>query len=369
VNRHADAPDGPAPLADARARTTFRRRLLAWYRAAARDLPWRRTREPYLILLSEVMLQQTRVETVIDHFERFRRAFPTARDLAAAREEDVLRHWAGLGYYRRARNLHAAARHIATDHAGRVPTTFESLLQLPGIGRYTAGAVASIAGGEPVPVVDGNVKRVLARLYRIAARIDDARTIERIWELADTLLARRSPGDFNQALMELGARVCTPRNPRCNECPVQQHCAAARAGLASTLPVRKRKPAVPRITLAAAAIIDRHRLLLVQRPAGGLLGGMWTLPAIETASPHDLTAAIRAGLDLEIELGAALGTVTHIFTHRRWQVHVWSARRVAGRLRATSWPAARWIPTAQAETRAHARIDRKLIALAAQSHE
>jgi A/G-specific adenine glycosylase len=215
----------------------LRRALLDWYRANRRDLPWRATRDPYAIWISEAMLQQTRVETAIPYYERFLARFPDLQTLADADSDDVLGVWAGLGYYSRARNLHAAARIVVDEHAGELPDDAEALRSLPGVGRYTAGAVASIAFDRPEPVVDGNVSRVFARLRGIRDDVRKAATVRRLWEEAAALVRGPHPGDLNQALMELGARVCTPRAPRCPVCPVAHHCEAQRGGDAEALPV------------------------------------------------------------------------------------------------------------------------------------
>ena len=214
-----------------------RRALLAWYRANRRELPWRATRDPYAIWVSEAMLQQTRVETAIPYYERFLERFPDVAALASADLDDVLGAWAGLGYYSRARNLHAAARLVAERHGGEVPDDVEQLRALPGVGRYTAGAIASIAFDRPEPVVDGNAARVLTRLHDIREDVRSARVARRLWEESAALVRGPQPGLLNQALMELGARVCTPRAPRCPTCPLLRHCAAYRAGDPESLPV------------------------------------------------------------------------------------------------------------------------------------
>ncbi|MBI3119584.1 MAG: A/G-specific adenine glycosylase, partial [Candidatus Hydrogenedentes bacterium] len=216
----------------------IRRALLAWYRQEARDLPWRRTADPYRIWISEVMLQQTRVDQGLPYYERFLDAFPDLATLAAASEDQVLKAWEGLGYYTRARNLHKTAQTVAEQHGGKLPERAELLQLLPGVGRYTAGAIASICFGERVPVLDGNVKRVLARVHRIEDSIDDPATEKELWILAAELVPPRGPGEFNQSMMELGARLCTPKKPRCEECPVSAHCSAFAAGVQELLPAR-----------------------------------------------------------------------------------------------------------------------------------
>ena len=276
----------PRPLQ--KIKTHLRRCLLAWFRRHARDLPWRRTRDPYRIWLSEVLLQQTRIETARPYYERFVKAFPTVRDLAAASQDRVLKLWEGLGYYGRTRNLLRAAKIIVADRGRRFPTTAHGWQSLPGVGRYTAGAIASIAFGERVPVLDGNVKRVLARLFNIGKCTDDPRTVRLLWSLAEALVPARSPGDFNQALMELGARICTPRNPKCDVCPARRHCQARALGRQNRLPVRRRKKPLPHYDIVAAAIEKNGRYLFGKRPARDMLGGMWELPGgkVEAGETH-----------------------------------------------------------------------------------
>lgn len=293
--------------------------LLAFYDARRRDLPWRGESDPYRILVSEVMLQQTRVDTVMGYYDSWLERFPDVEALAAAEEADVLKAWEGLGYYRRARNLHAAARVVRERWGGSVPSTNEELRELPGVGEYTAGAVASIAFDEAVPAVDGNVRRVLARLYDVPD--PSARWLR---DAAGALVDDERPGDWNQALMELGATVCTPRGARCDACPVAWACAAHAAGTVDDRPARKGKPA-PREAVYALAVLEAPdgSVLLERRPTGGLLGGMWAFPEREVADGEDTrTAATEIVVDL---LGLANGlsaakpralpSVRHRFSH------------------------------------------------------
>ncbi len=226
------------------------------------------------------MLQQTRVETVLPYYARWLRAFPTVRALARAKGDRVLKLWEGLGYYSRARNLHHAAQTVVREYGGKLPRTAEALRQLPGIGRYTAGAIASIAFGERVPLVDGNVARVFARVFAITANIKEPRTLESLWQLAEKLLPERNPGDFNQALMELGALVCTPTNPRCETCPMRRVCIARARGLVNQLPNRGRPQTTEQIIVSAALLRRNGSLLMQRRPEHGLLAGMWELPTL-----------------------------------------------------------------------------------------
>ncbi len=258
----------------------LQRRLLAWFDASRRELPWRATRDPWRIWVSEIMLQQTRVATALPFYERFVERFPTVSDLARAGEPEVLRAWSGLGYYRRARHLLAAARIVARDHGGRVPRGEAEFGALPGVGRYTRGAVLSIAFGVPLPVLDGNVARVLSRVAAMPHGIRDPRGAQELWQLAAQLVPGARPGDWNQALMELGAMVCTPQQPRCGECPLRAHCAARLANRVDHYPPRAARPATRRVRTAMALVERRGRWLMVRRD-GSVMTGMWEPPAAE----------------------------------------------------------------------------------------
>jgi A/G-specific adenine glycosylase len=296
----------------------FQRALRAWFRRNARDLPWRSDPNPYWVWLSEIMLQQTRVEQGLPYFQRFIKALPNVEALAAAPEEAVLKLWEGLGYYSRARNLHHAARTIVAERDGRFPQTAAEWRALPGIGPYTANAIASIAFGEAAPVLDGNVMRVLSRLLNVRACIDDARTRARLWQFAERLLPDARPGDHNQAMMELGAQVCTPKNPRCPQCPARAQCRARALNLQDKRPVRRDKPAPPHYDMVAVAIERRGTYLLVQRPERGLLANLWEFPNTRLAEneTHENTLA-RVLEELGITTGPSqcIGEVTHAFSH------------------------------------------------------
>jgi A/G-specific adenine glycosylase len=258
----------------------FRRDLLRWYRRHKRDLPWRHTRDPYRIWISEIMLQQTRVETVCDYYQRWLRAFPDVTTLARTPFSRVHKLWEGLGYYTRARNLHRAARHLVRHHAGQLPVTAAELRALPGIGPYTAAAVASIAFNEPVPVVDGNVARVLARVFAIADNVKKPGTLKKLSVLAGELLPLKRAADFNQAMMELGALVCLPGQPHCESCSLRNICLARAQNLAGQLPNRGPRPTYRRAIHNAAYVRRAGKILLRQRPHTGQLAGMWELPAL-----------------------------------------------------------------------------------------
>lgn len=305
----------------------LRSALLAHYDRAARDLPWRRDRDPYRVLVSEIMLQQTRVETVLGYYDPWLERFPTAEALAEAEEDEVMKAWEGLGYYRRARNLHRAARAVRErDH---FPSSVRGLRELPGVGEYTAGAVASIAFGVVTPAVDGNVRRVLSRLH-------DEPDPKPAWlrERATALVHPERPGDWNQALMELGATVCTPRNPSCSECPLEEWCAARAAGTQDERPAPPGRQEVPEATFALAVLEREGRVLVQRRPVDGLLGGLWAFPEArlgvslsdsaddgdtddEAAGRAILQAtAMAERLGLEVASGArCLEPVPHRFSH------------------------------------------------------
>ncbi|HEX6835169.1 MAG TPA: A/G-specific adenine glycosylase [Polyangia bacterium] len=341
----------------------MRRALVAWFRRGHRDMPWRRTRDPYAVWVSEIMLQQTRVETVTPYFERWMRRFPTVGALAEAPLDDVLSQWAGLGYYARARNLHAAARDVVAGYGGAFPSTVAGLRELRGIGDYTAGAIASIAFGEAAPIVDGNVVRVLARVDALDGAADDPALKKRVWQRAAELVAcdgGGDPGDFNQAMMELGATVCTPSSPGCSRCPLVASCAARAADAAAAYPAPKTKKA-PRVVDAVAVLVERDgKLLLVRRPPTGLWGGLWEPPwqplrptgkgatgkgaTGKGAIGDDAAAAVvKRCTGLQPSNIQSIATFDHVLTHRHMRFHVFAARG-RGRVALDGYDAARWQP-------------------------
>jgi len=312
---------------------TLRRGLLAWYRKHRRDLPWRAATaagaNPYHVFVSEAMLQQTQVATVIAYFNRFIEVFPTAEALANADEQRVLRLWQGLGYYRRARNLHAAAKVIVQEHGGAVPRDVESLLALPGVGRYTAGAVASIAFDVPAPILDGNVARVLARWFAIEEPIEEPAVRDQLWSLAEMLVPKRAAGEFNQAMMELGALVCSPRAPKCLVCPVAGACEAAKRQVAEELPRKGAKRAPMAVTHHVAAVERGGAFLFEQRPAKGLWSNMWQLPTSEAFAGEVKAETIRAWTKSTRGIATAtpceVSRFTHQTTHRTITFILWHA--------------------------------------------
>jgi A/G-specific adenine glycosylase len=346
---------------------TLRRQLLAWYHAHGRDLPWRRTSDPYKIWVSEILLQQTRVDQALAYYERFTTAFPTLQDLAAAHEEHVLKHWEGLGYYTRARNLHKAARVVMESYGGQIPRQADLLQLLPGVGRYTAGAVASIAFNEPAPIVDGNVKRVLARLYDIASPVGAPDTERLFWQLATELVPVKNPGDFNQAMMELGARICTPRSPLCEECPVAEHCAARAKGIQEERPVRTEKKVIPHKEIVVAVLQREGRYLLGRRPSEGLLGGLWEFPGgkVEVGETHQqaLLRECREELGLEVTVGGMLACVRHAYTHFRVTLNVYRCTLLSGDPTPKHHTELRWVPREDFHTLAFPKANHKFLHL------
>lgn len=337
--------------------------LLAWYTVARRRLPWREVVHPYRTLVSELMLQQTRVDTVVPYFERFMARFPTAQALAEAPVEVVLEHWAGLGYYSRARNLQAAAVRVAA--AGGFPTTVEGLRDLPGVGPYTAGAIASIALGVDTPVVDGNVERVLCRQMGWAE--DPKKISKRLWEVAGALVPAGRAGDFNQAVMELGATICTPRRPGCLMCPVRTSCAGA--GDPERYPAMAVRAVSPERRAVALLMRDAGRVLLARRPDKGLLGGLWEPPAGEGEDPVGMA---RSRLGIEVVDPLPLGEVTHVFTHLKLVTSVWSATGrpepalpvdVAAHRIFPAYVDARWVPVNEVDGMAISKLARKWLAV------
>jgi A/G-specific adenine glycosylase len=345
--RSSAAPKAPA----ASGLSAIRGPLLAWYDREQRDLPWRRTRDPYAIWLSEVMLQQTQVTTVIPYWQRFLARFPTVEALAAAPMDDVLAAWKGLGYYSRARNLHRAAREIVSRFGGRLPSTADELLTLPGFGRYTAGAVASIAFGEQAPLVDGNVARVLSRLFEVEGPPGDRAREAHLWTLAAALVLGERPGDFNQALMEHGATVCRPESPLCLLCPVRGACGAFKHGRVDELPPAKVRTAPKRLTLALAVWPHENTLLFARRAEKGLFGGLWELPAAEVepeASDTVAAASLSKALGVELAAKAALGTVQRQLTHRALTLRLLRVSGGQRPLRAPAFHELRWCTPGQA---------------------
>jgi A/G-specific adenine glycosylase len=345
---------------------TLHRRLLAWYARAARDLPWRRTGDPYAVWISEIMLQQTQVKTVVPFYERFMERFPDVRSLAESKLDEVLRVWAGLGYYSRARNLHAAARRIVQDYGGEFPDTEKTLRTLPGVGRYTAGAVLSIAFGEDTPVLDGNVMRVLTRLFAITLDPRSTPGQKALWDLAGRLLPPGKGSTWNQALMELGALVCLPENASCLLCPVSSACEAYRRGEVERYPVRAERRKVPVVQGLCSIVRRGGQYLFVQRPEKGLLGGLWEFPTAELSGlkprPGMVEDFVRETLGLEGTIQSKLGVIRHVFTHRDLRLHLFTFDVTGGRLRAGRYRAHRWVRAAEVKRFPISALTKKVLA-------
>jgi A/G-specific adenine glycosylase len=323
------AVDAPKTAVQADALPVLRKSLLAWYQRYRREMPWRKTRDPYRIWVSEVMLQQTQVATAAPYYERFVNRFPDIVTLADASNDEVLAAWAGLGYYRRARFLHQAARVVAREHEGRVPEDPEVFSTLPGVGRYTVGAVLSISFGAHLPVLDGNVARVLARWTAKPLQVKRPADAKRLWALAETLLPppgkATHPGDWNQALMELGATVCTPRAPRCPHCPVRPHCRAHARGTPEEFPPVAERRTTEKVR-RAVALLKRGDRVLVTRREGALLDGLWEPPGVELTegkSAGPLLQKLLTSLGVRAELADSGRRIKHTITHRDIEVEVW----------------------------------------------
>jgi A/G-specific adenine glycosylase len=311
--------------------TRLASKLLNWYQKNKRAMPWRDHPNPYAVWVSEIMLQQTRVETVISYFEKWMKLFPSIKALAAADERAVLNAWEGLGYYSRARNLHKAAKIAVEKFGGELPRDLDDLRSLPGIGRYTVGAIASMAFKMDEPTLDGNLRRVFSRIYDVEEFADSPAGEKILWELAAQNLPKGQAGDYNQALMDLGATICLPRNPRCLLCPLMELCEARQNGTQEFRPVLKPKKLVPQYVNTAAVIIERGRVLLSQRPSSGLLGGMWEFPnaRVEDDPASALVKAINAAYRLRVRRKEPLGIVQHGYTHFKVTVHAFRCEPIS----------------------------------------
>jgi A/G-specific adenine glycosylase len=346
-------------------RSVLARKLIKWFDANARDLPWRRRRTPYRVWLSEMMLQQTQVDTAIPYFRRFTTRFPSLKALADAPLDEVLKLWEGLGYYARARNLHRAAQIVRRESGGRFPRSLDGLMRLPGVGRYSAGAIASLIFGIDAPILDGNVARVLCRVFGIKRDPREAKTRAELWSLAESLLPKGHAGRFNEALMELGATVCTPRSPKCEACPIASMCEANERGIQDRLPIRRARKATPHYDVTAAVIRRKGRVLIAQRPLDGMLGGLWEFPGGKRETDETLEECLRREikeeLRLEIEVGGQLTRVKHAYTHFRITLHAFECKLVSGKTRAIGVADFKWVRLSELDRYAFAKTDRKII--------
>ncbi len=310
------------------------KKLLAWYAQNARILPWRGHPDPYAVWVSEIMLQQTRVETVIPYFERWMQRFPSVAALAAASEQDVLQTWEGLGYYSRARSLWRAARLVMQEYGGQLPDSAEALARLPGVGRYTAGAVASMAFGRDEAALDGNIRRVLTRLFNVSLPARSPAGEALLWNLARQNLPAGQAGDYNQALMDLGSAICTPRSPNCAACPLKGDCQAFALGLQEERPVLEKKAPTPHYLVTAAVLRRDGRVLLARRPSEGLLGGLWEFPGgkVENGESleYGLQRELREELGVETAVNGQIGVYRHAYTHFKVTLHAFDCRLLQG---------------------------------------
>lgn len=340
--------------------------LLAWWDAGHAQLPWRESADPYAIWVSEIMLQQTQIATVLPYYGRWMAQFPTIEALAAASLDEVLKLWEGLGYYSRARNLQAAAQTVVEEYNGRIPQTVPDLMKLKGIGRYTAGAIASIAFDQPVPVLDGNVIRVLSRLYDLPDDVTETAVKKQLWQTAEQLVPQERPGAYNQALMELGQTICLPAAPQCHQCPLADLCLAKARGTQLERPVRPPRRRTPHYDVTAGIIWrEDGRFLIAQRPFDGLLGGLWEFPGGKQEDgeslPETLRREIREELAIEIEVGDLLTVVKHAFTHFRITLHAFQARYMEGQPQHLGVVDHAWVQLGDLEQYAFAKTDRQII--------
>ena len=324
----------------------LRQALLSWYRTQGRDLPWRRSRNPYKIWVSEIMLQQTQVKTVIPYYERWLEAFPTVQDLAAASQQSVLKLWEGLGYYARARNLHAAAQQVVNEFNSAFPQTLEGAIALKGIGRTTAGGILSAAFNQPVAILDGNVKRVLSRL--VALPVPPSKALNQLWTLSEQVLDRQHPRDFNQAFMDLGATLCTRHHPACLLCPWQSRCAAYNQNAVSRFPMTDSKKPVPHKHIGVAVISDgQGKILIDRRKQEGLLGGLWEFPGgkIEPGESVEecVSREIKEELGIEIAVGDRLITIEHAYTHFKVTLNVFNCTHLSGEPQPIECDEVKWV--------------------------
>jgi A/G-specific adenine glycosylase len=339
-------------------RRRIQTQLLRWFKKTARDLPWRKTHDPYAIWVSEIMLQQTQVATVIPYYHRFLKSFPTVRHLARADLSGVLKAWEGLGYYSRARNLHRAVQAVVNRFGGKIPDTLDGLLRLPGIGRYTAGAIASIAFNKNVPILDGNVKRVLSRILAISE--DPGKSENTLWRISESLIPRGEAGAFNQALMELGSMICTPKGPQCSRCPLLKSCKGKASGNPEQYPSKVVKKRIPRIEALCAVIRRNGKILVRQRPPKGLLGGLWEFPNWKIEEKGRLSLRLRLRINARKETGMnvnvkeSLGTFQQTFSHFKFTLHVFSCETRDRKRKG------KWIPIRNLDQLAMPRIHRRI---------
>ena len=309
-------------------------KLLQWFKKNKRDLPWRRTRDPYAIWVSEIMLQQTQVATVIPYYENFLKSFPTPRHLAKANLSKVLKVWEGLGYYSRARNIHRASQIVLNQFHGKIPDTLNDLLNLPGIGRSTAGSILSIAFNKEAPILDGNVKRVLSRLFAVSGSPGEKKTEQLLWQLSESLIPKGHANSFNQGLMDLGAMLCTAKDPQCPRCPLKKYCDGYLSGELENYPPKAITKRIPHISAVSAVIKKDGKVLLRQRPPKGLLGGLWEFPNWGIEGKQRLRFSLRnfiqKDMGMNVKVKESIGTFRQTFSHFKLTLHVFNCEVLGG---------------------------------------
>ncbi len=340
--------------------------LLAWFDAHQRAMPWRDNPQPYYVWVSEAMLQQTQVDTVIPYFNRFIAKFPTVQVLAEADQQEVLKLWEGLGYYSRARNLHKAAKRVCETMGGQLPSAYEALQELPGVGPYIAAAITSIAFGHPVPVVDGNVLRVFARFWGIETDIRDARVRDMMFDRLAPIIATCDPSAFNQAMMELGALVCSPKSPKCGECPLRKDCAAFINDRVAELPFKSKKAPVPHHEIAVGVVWRDGKILIGRRKEAQMLGGLWEFPGGKVkageSSEDAAVREVREETGLETRLLHKYCIVKHAYTHFKITLHAYACEVVAGEATANTTDEIRWVSPAELDQFPFPTANKKVIA-------
>jgi len=343
----------------------LQKNIVQWYTKNQRPMPWRNTNDPYKIWVSEVMLQQTQVETVIPYYKRFIVQFPSVQHLAKAPLSHVMKAWEGLGYYSRARSLHAAAFQVVHQYHGKIPSTKEALLSLPGVGLYTAGAILSIAFQRPAPILDGNVIRVLSRIFHVTENIKLTQTKNQLWQLAEQIIPKKRIHNFNQGLMDLGAVLCKPKNPICCKCPVSEICIAFQLNIQHDLPVQPPRKPVPQYDVTAGIIWKNDRFLITLRPPKGLLGGLWEFPGgkkeKEESLQDCLKREIREELDIDILVENRFLVVNHAYTHFKITLYVFNCIWLRGEPKTIACDDFRWVTTMELDQFAFPAADRKII--------
>lgn len=339
--------------------------LLRWYKRHQRKLPWRKDPDPYNVWISEIMLQQTQIPTALPYYDRWMKRFPTIHDLECAPLDSVLKCWEGLGYYARARNLHQAAQKIVKDFGGKIPSDYQECLKLPGVGRYTAGAILSIAYNKETPVLDGNVTRLLTRLFLIRQKVQERTTQEKLWKISESLIPQGEARSFNQALMELGSLVCTPQKPKCLLCPLRTVCKAFEKGIQEALPLQAEKKPLKQIQVAVAIIWRNGKLLIQKRPLEGLWGGLWEFAGGKKERGETIQSCLqrelKEELGIKVEVGKKRGRFKHQYTSFKVDLHVFDCQIESGRPKALWAIEYRWVKLDQLSSFAFPAANRKII--------